>query len=567
MKFITSTSRKKVALFQWLTLFFIGISISTSLQAAQSVATSMAISVGTLSGAVGNLSLASEGKIVNLYTNGSGNLTITLKFPANALSSQVDMSAYVQQKTGSDRLSFQALNALGTWVSFGTTVTSTAYQRVISTLPSSVVINGIITIRIKSNSNANDFKLDQMILVDKVGSTPLPSITSLTATPSSIITGQSSTLNFSATGATSLILNPGNINVSSLTSLVVTPSTTTTYTLTASNNAGSVSSSVGVTVSATLSPPSISSFTASPSAITAGQSSTLNFATSGATSLIINPGNINVSGRTSLVVTPSVTTNYTLTASNSAGSASASIGLMVSPLSTNLTIPVGTKWYWQLQGTLNTSLSPKVYDIDLYDTSTATISSLKSAGHIVICNFSAGTYEDWRSDAGLFPASALGTNVDGWAGEKWLDVRNTQVRSIMTTRMDLAKSKGCDGLEPDNVDGYDNGSGFPLTSADQINFNKYLADQAHARGLVIALKNATALVNSLVNSFDFAVVEECFKYNECDQYSPFIAQNKAVLNAEYTAYSSNTCTKAANLNFSTAFFNLDLNGSKFQPCP
>jgi len=542
--------------------------MSFSLQAAQSLASSMAISVGSSSGGVGNLSLASEGKIVNLYSNGSGNLTVTLKYPAAGLSSQVDMSAYVQQKTGSDRLTFQALDTSGALINFGTTSTSTAYQRVIATLPPSVVINGIITVRIKSNSGANDFKLDQMILIDKSGSNPTPpSISSFTATPSTIAAGQSSTLNFSASGATSLVINPGNINVSGQTSLVVNPSATTTYTLTASNSAGSVSSSVGVTVSAVLPPPSISSFTATPSNITAGQSSTLSFSVSGATSLIINPGNINVSSQTSLVVTPSVTTTYTLTASNSAGSISSSIGITVTPVSSNLSLPAGTKWYWQLQGTINTSLSPKVYDIDLYDTSTATISYLKSSGHIVICYFSAGTYEDWRSDAGSFPTSALGNNVDGWPGEKWLDVRNTQVRSIMASRMDLAKSKGCDGLEPDNVDGYSNGSGFPLTSADQINFNKYLADQAHARGMIIALKNSTDLVSALVNSFDFAVVEECFKYNECEEYSPFITQNKAVLNAEYTNYSASVCTKAANLKFSTAFFNLDLNGNKFQPCP
>lgn len=232
-----------------------------------------------------------------------------------------------------------------------------------------------------------------------------------------------------------------------------------------------------------------------------------------------------------------------------------------------LTVPVGTKWYWQLQGTINTSLSPKVYDIDLYDTSTTMISDLKKAGHIVICYFSAGTYENWRSDASQFPSSALGTNVDGWAGEKWLDIRNTKVREIMAKRMDLAKNKGCNGLEPDNVDGYDNGSGFPLTKSDQINYNKYLANQAHLKGMIVALKNATALVSSLVSNFDFSIVEECFSFNECDMYKPFITQGKAVLNAEYTTYSSTKCAKAATLKFSTVFFNRALNGNKFQPCP
>ena len=36
-----------------------------------------------------------------------------------------------------------------------------------------------------------------------------------------------------------------------------------------------------------------------------------------------------------------------------------------------------------------------------------------------------------------------------------------------------------------------------------------------------------------MDDFDFAVVEQCYQYNECDAYLPFIAQNKAVLICEY----------------------------------
>jgi hypothetical protein len=224
-------------------------------------------------------------------------------------------------------------------------------------------------------------------------------------------------------------------------------------------------------------------------------------------------------------------------------------------------------WYWQLQGTLNTSVNAEYYDIDLFDTSTATIQALKNSGRKVICYFSAGTYEEWRSDAAQFPAAGMGANMEDWPGERWLDVRNLLVREIMKKRLDLAKSKGCHGVEPDNVDGYSNKNGVGLTKADQIAYNGFLADEAHARGLSVALKNSTDLVAALVNKFDFAVVEECFAYNECEAYSPFVQQNKAVFNAEYTKYSATTCTKAKQLGISTAFFNLDLNGKVFNPCP
>lgn len=226
----------------------------------------------------------------------------------------------------------------------------------------------------------------------------------------------------------------------------------------------------------------------------------------------------------------------------------------------------GMSWYWQLQGTINTSVKADVYNIDLFDNSASTIATLKKSGRKVICYFSAGSYENWRPDAKDFPAAALGNNLDGWPGERWLDVRNSKVREIMVKRMDLAVSKGCDALEPDNVDGYSNRSGFNYTKSDQIEYLRYLADQAHARGLLIALKNATDLVTSLVDNFDFAVVEECFHYNECERYSPFVRQNKAVFSAEYSSYSNNTCSRAKALGFSTVFYSYDLNGKRYEPC-
>ncbi len=226
----------------------------------------------------------------------------------------------------------------------------------------------------------------------------------------------------------------------------------------------------------------------------------------------------------------------------------------------------GTTWYWQLQGTINHGVPAQVYDIDMENTSKAEISALKSAGRTVICYFSAGSYENWRPDAGQFPAKALGRNLDGWPGERWLDTRNTTVREIMRRRMERAKAKGCDGVEPDNVDGYSNNPGFPLTASTQVNFNRYLATTAHSLGLVIGLKNSTDLVPQLVNYFDFAVVEQCYQYNECSSYNPFIAQNKAVLIAEYSKKSAARCRDAKAKKYSLAYFSLALDGKKFDPC-
>jgi hypothetical protein len=59
----------------------------------------------------------------------------------------------------------------------------------------------------------------------------------------------------------------------------------------------------------------------------------------------------------------------------------------------------------------------------------------------------------------------------------------------MEARMDLAVQKQCDGVDPDNVNGYETDTGFNLTASDQISFNVFIAQQAHNRGLSVGLKN------------------------------------------------------------------------------
>ena len=195
---------------------------------------------------------------------------------------------------------------------------------------------------------------------------------------------------------------------------------------------------------------------------------------------------------------------------------------------------VSTTWYWQLQGEVNISHNVQVYDIDLFDTNLTTIRQLHQQGKKVICYFSAGSYEDWREDKEKFPNELLGNYLDGWEGERWLDISNNTVYAIMQSRLDLAVQKKCDGVEPDNVDGYLNNTDFSLTYQDQLKYNKFLAKEAHARGLAIGLKNDLEQIEELKVLFDFALNEQCNEYNECDNLKQFIVMNKPVFNAEYS---------------------------------
>ncbi len=159
-----------------------------------------------------------------------------------------------------------------------------------------------------------------------------PTISSFIATPSTITVGQSSTLSWSVSGATSLSIDNG-IGTVTGTSKAMSPIATTTYKLTATNAAGSVSATAMVTVNPVPQPPSIASFIATPSTITVGQSSTLSWAVTGATSLSIDNGVGTVTG-TSKVVAPAATTTYKLTATNTVGSVTATATVTVNPQST-----------------------------------------------------------------------------------------------------------------------------------------------------------------------------------------------------------------------------------------
>jgi hypothetical protein len=225
-----------------------------------------------------------------------------------------------------------------------------------------------------------------------------------------------------------------------------------------------------------------------------------------------------------------------------------------------------TTWQWQLTGTIDQTVDVQMYDIDLFDNTAATIASLHSKGRAVICYFST-QYENWRPDNASWPASVLGNNLDDWAGERWVDIRQTSVRNIMSARLDLAKSKGCDGVEPDNVDGYTASTGFPLTAADQLNFNRFLATEAHSRGLSVGLKNDLDQASTLQPNFDWILNEQCNEYSECSALSAFINAGKAAFNTEYSGTASAVCPKMVTSKISSILKSLDLGAAiKAQCC-
>ncbi|WP_247215415.1 endo alpha-1,4 polygalactosaminidase [Synechococcus sp. C9] len=227
--------------------------------------------------------------------------------------------------------------------------------------------------------------------------------------------------------------------------------------------------------------------------------------------------------------------------------------LALTPTNVNVTSsPLAPKVSWQIQytGKIDINLDVEVFNLDLFDTSPNIIETLNQRGVFVMCYFSAGSYENWRPDASRFPSQVLGKNMAGWPGEQWLDIRRLNLLApIMEARLDLAVQKGCDGVDPDNVDGYAHDTGFPLADDDQIAYNVWLAHTAKARGLAIGLKNDIEQIPDLLSYFDWILNEECFTNRECHRLLPFIQAGKPVFVIEYEIPPQAFCPQANQMGF------------------
>ncbi|GAA3490966.1 endo alpha-1,4 polygalactosaminidase [Streptomyces cremeus] len=225
----------------------------------------------------------------------------------------------------------------------------------------------------------------------------------------------------------------------------------------------------------------------------------------------------------------------------------------------------GTAWQWQLDGRVDPRTDVPVYDIDGFENTAADVARLHADGRKVICYINAGAWEDFRPDKGDFPEAVLG-GANGWAGERWLDIRRVDVlRPLMEKRFDMCRAKGFDAVEPDLMDGYQNDTGFPLTAAHQLTYNRMLSTIAHERGLAVGLKNDLEHVPQLVRHFDFAVNEQCAEFDECERLRPFIAAGKAVFHVEYAVPNGEFCAAARRLGLSSMRKNLDLDSWR-KPC-
>ncbi|MCY1076656.1 beta strand repeat-containing protein [Archangium lansingense] len=404
---------------------------STMLSWDATGATSLRISpgVGTVTGTSVSVSPAATTTYTLTATNEVGSVTAMVTVTVNqppTISSFTAASSTINAGQ-STTLSWAATRATSLSISPGVgAVTGTS----VSVRPAATT-----TYTLTATNEVGSFTATVTVTVNQP-----PTISSFTATPATINAGQSTTLRWATTGATSLSISPG-VGAVTGTSVSVSPAVTTTYTLTATNAAGSVTATVTVTVNQ---PPTISSFTATPSMINAGQSTTLSWATTGATSLSISPGVGTVTG-TSVTVSPATTTTYTLTATNAVGSVTATTTVTVNQpptissfTATPSTINAGQNatLSWATTGATSLSISPGVgtvtgvnVSVSPTTTTTYTLTATNAVGSVTATTtVTVSSPEAWTS---LSWANELPGNYNSDV-YRWLDSGKQQRTAALT---------------------------------------------------------------------------------------------------------------------------------------
>ncbi|GAA3673610.1 endo alpha-1,4 polygalactosaminidase [Nonomuraea antimicrobica] len=220
---------------------------------------------------------------------------------------------------------------------------------------------------------------------------------------------------------------------------------------------------------------------------------------------------------------------------------------------------------------------PSVFDIDLYAAeevsgnnktlNTAAVKAIHARGAKAICYIDAGSIEEFRPDYQQFVDwhkkngnSLLGKPFsEEFPNERWANLNNDKgqrdfLLKMMAARVDKCVQAGFDGVEFDVVNAHEEGksvTGWNITPATQLVYNRALADLAHAKGLSVALKNDLSQAKQLVSSFDYAVNEECFQYEECESLSVFVKAGKPVFHVEYETSPASYCAKSKALKFNS----------------
>jgi hypothetical protein len=208
---------------------------------------------------------------------------------------------------------------------------------------------------------------------------------------------------------------------------------------------------------------------------------------------------------------------------------------------------------YQITGQLDAQVDAQLFVIDLFDSTAVQVAQLHAAGRVVIAYVSVGSLESYRDDATNFPSSAVGVTLADYPEERWLDIRNAEVRTLMQRRLDRAVDKGFDGVFASTLGVYLQRSGFDLTQANQVDYDAFLAGAAHTRHLSIGLSEDFALDRSLIDAFDWALAIGCIADNDCNALAGWLARGRPVFDLETQGDHDAVCMQAASYGIPVTF--------------
>jgi len=149
--------------------------------------------------------------------------------------------------------------------------------------------------------------------------------------------------------------------------------------------------------------------------------------------------------------------------------------------------------------------------------------------------------------------------IDTQWNEMLLDTRLAEKRTAIASIVGMwilgCAQTSYQAVEIDNLDSYSRSQGL-LTQDQAVMTMKMMADHAHATGLAIAQKNSSELVARKAElGTDFAVAEECNRYNECDTYTAGYGDHVIVIEYRRQDFDAG-CTAFPNLSIVLRDLNL-----------
>lgn len=226
--------------------------------------------------------------------------------------------------------------------------------------------------------------------------------------------------------------------------------------------------------------------------------------------------------------------------------------------------PLGASWAARLNGEVDVELDVDFFYLDPELQEPEDLERLRASGRHYFCYLSAGSVESFRDDADQFPEHAVGNQLANFEQERWLDVRDPQVRELMARRVTALAASGCAGVPPSSMAVHAADTGFQLSLEDALDYARWLAERIHAAGMSAGLQGPAALTEQLWPTFDFGLAVDCLERSGCAEFDALARAGKPVLHVEFgdEASALELCMSAETLGFDPLITDPGFGGSR-----